>query len=249
MNESINIIRPTYCLCCWRPITEKAKRGGLETYCRLHKPSGKSKSEYMRARRMLDKWVSQYQDALTKSDMRIKQAANLDELTSTLVADPKQLTLTEIRAAKGLIQELLKTTRLYYPVSFKRLGSLGEHINQLNLSIHKVLLATHFALGTKNITQAESEISAYDTKKESKIWFTQLLFTIARFEALSIITEQSLSRSVRKDKNQKLRSDIEKELKIAKINNKKLNQTAIARNLNLSKQRVGQLVKELYGNK
>jgi hypothetical protein len=103
----------------------------------------------------------------------------------------KKLTLTEIRGAKALIQELLKTTGAYYPASFKRLESLGEHINQLNLSLHKVLLLTHYMLGTTIVIHLESEVAAYDIKKDSKIWFTRLLFTIARFEALSTITEQA----------------------------------------------------------
>jgi len=90
--------------------------------------------------------------------VRIKHATDLDELTSTLVADPKKLTLTEIRGAKALIQELLKTTGAYYPASFKRLESLGEHINQLNLSLHKVLLLTHYMLGTTIVIQLESEV-------------------------------------------------------------------------------------------
>jgi hypothetical protein len=78
---------------------------------------------------------------------------------STLAADQKHLTLTKIRGARALIQELLQTTRFYYPVRFRRLDSMDEHINQLDLSIRKVLLTTHFALGTKNATQAENEIS------------------------------------------------------------------------------------------
>jgi hypothetical protein len=203
----------------------------------------------MRIRRILDKWLAQHRSVLNKGEQRIKHAADFGQLTSTLAADPKHLTLNEIKGAKGLIEELLKMTHLYYPSSFKHIEPLGAHINQLNLSIHKVLLATHFVLGTKNVIQAEGEVSAYDIKKESKIWFTQLLFTIARFEALSTITEQASSRSVRRDKNQGLRSVIEQELETAKSNNIKPNQTAIAKKLTLSKQRVGQLIKELYDSK
>jgi hypothetical protein len=54
---------------------------------------------------------------------------------------------------------------------------------------------------------------------------------------------------VRRDKNQELRPVIKKELELAKSNNKKPNQSVIAKDLNLSKQRVGQLIKELYCSK
>jgi hypothetical protein len=65
------------------------------------------------------------------------------------------------------------------------------------------------ALGTKKLEQAKSDISAYDTKKESNIWFIQLFFTIARYEAFTIITERASvmqkPKTARKDKDLNLR--------------------------------------------
>jgi len=249
MNELIKIIKPNYCRCCWRPVTVKNKRGRLKSYCNLHTPDGDSKKEYMRARRMINKWASQHRNVSDNDKTSVKHGFDIDELVSALAADPKTLGVKKIKGAKALIQELLRTTFAYYPHSFKRLESVATHINLLNLTIHKIILLTHLALGTDKTEQLESEAGAYDIKKESEIWFTQLLFTIARFETLATIATQTSVRRVRRDKDQQLRSVIEKELNLAKSNNKKPNQTAIAKKLNLSKQRIGRLVKELYGRK
>jgi hypothetical protein len=249
MKKLIKIIKPNYCRCCWRPITEKNKRGGLERYCALHKPSGRSKSEYMRSRRKLNKWVSQQEKLFKNGKTSVKHSANIDELVSTLVADPAILNIDKIKEAKALIAELLRTTSASYPHSYEKLKPIAEHVNATNLTFYKVILLTHFKLGTEASQQLEREAGVYDLKKESEIWFTQLLFTIARFETLATIATQTSLRSVRSDKSQELRSVIEKELDLAKSNNKKPNQTTIAKKLELSKQRIGQLVKELHGIK
>jgi hypothetical protein len=103
-------------------------------------------------------------------------------------------------------------------------------------------------MGTLKEDQARSEISAYDTKKVSNVWYMQVLYTEARYEAFALINKRAAVRKTRKDKDLTLRARIRKEFDLAKSSNKKPNQSEIAKKLSRSKQRVGRVTKEMYSD-
>lgn len=247
--DLLKIALPRYCACCWRPVTAKNKKGRPENYCALHKPEGETKRDYMKAQRQIKKALAAELDSIESLKVNSEYTAKLNELVSALIADPKSLSFAEVDSGKGLIKELLSITSMHYENAFKPLQQLGDYTEQANLPIKSVLLAIHFALGTIIRSQAESEISVYETKKTSTVWFVQLLFTIARYEAFTVIAERAQIRRIRSDKNLTLRLSIKKEVDLAINSKNKLNQTSIAKKLNLSKQRVGKLIKELYQTK
>lgn len=246
VTQPLNITLPRYCPCCWRPVTEKNKKGSPANYCAMHKPEGSTKRNYMRARRTIEKVLADELGLTEILKVKLGDTDKLNKIISTLAADPISLSFADINSGKSLIKELLNITSNHYKIAFEKLKELGDYVEQSNLSVELVLLAMHVAMGTHKEDQARSEISVYDTKKVSKIWFIQLLFTIARYEAFAIINERASVRRPRKDKDLKLRASIKKEVDLAKNSNKKPNQTAIAKKLKISKQRVGKLIKELY---
>jgi hypothetical protein len=212
----------------------------------MHKPEYKTKRQYMTARRAIEKVLADELNITGGIKGRSDYADKLNELVTTIVPNPYSMSFNDINSGKTLIKELLKVTSKDYKNAFKLLEELGGFTEKPSFTIQSAALAIHFVLGTKLQKQVRSEISVYDTKKVSKIWFIQLLFTIARYEAFAIINERASVRRPRKDKDLKLRVSIKKEVDLAKNSNKKPNQTAIAKKLNISKQRVGKFIKELY---
>lgn len=244
--QPLIIVCPKYCACCWRPITTKNKMGRLETYCAIHKPEGGTKRDYMKSRRAIDKVFIRELNLTKRSKVGWDNKGKVEHLVSAFALDPKTLSVNNIATARTLIKELLSITSSHYNRTFERIKELGEYIEQRNLTINLILLATHVALGSKKEAQARAEVDVYDTKKESSVWFTQLLFTVARFESFAIIEERALIRQTRNDKDFKLREAIRKAIYLATNSNKKPNQTAIAKDLNVSKQRIGKVIKEMY---
>jgi hypothetical protein len=249
VTKPLNIVVPRYCACCWRPITEKNKKGRPVNYCAMHKPEGSTKRNYMRARRTIEKVLADELGSTEILKVKLGDTDKLNKIISTLAADPISLSFADINSGKSLIKELLNITSNHYKIAFEKLKELGDYVEQSNLSIELVLLATHVAMGTHKEDQARSEISAYDTKKVSNIWYMQVLYTVARYEAFVLINKRAAIRRTRKDKNLTLRARIKKVVDIAEGNNKKPNQSEIATKLKRSKQRVGKLIKEIYPGK
>ena len=257
----VTTLAPKFCKCCWRPVTQKNKRGHFEKYCHYHKPSGETKSCYMKARRSIEKVYSReykYEELQSNESKnkrfskQLKEAKDitdkLNHLISAYTTDPTTLSIKEVSSAKSLINELLKVTKAHYPLTHEHLKVITNLLEQSAPAIttKTVLIATHFALGSKNQSVVLDEIKAYDVKMESEVWFNHLLITIARFEAFAIIEIKEKEKTTRSDKDLKLRQTIQNEINKAKIANIKPNQTAIAKTLNISKQRVGKLIKEMH---
>ena len=257
----VTTLAPKFCKCCWRPVTQKNKRGHFEQYCHYHKTSGEAKTYYMQSRRSIAKvYAREYKhEELQKNDSKNKGLSNqpkvaqditdkLNHLISAYTTAPATLSIKDVSSAKILIDELIKITQAQYPFTHKRLKVLTNLLEQSepDITIKKVLIATHFALGSKDQSVVFDEIKAYDIKKESEVWFKHLLITIARWEAFAIIEIKAKEKTTRSDKDFKLRQTIQKEINKAKSANIKPNQAAIARTLNISKQRVGKLIKEMH---
>ncbi|WP_146216786.1 hypothetical protein [Glaciecola sp. KUL10] len=197
----------------------------------------------------MKKWIIMHRSSADCAVPNNSKSIHLSELLAELVTDPKSIEFRDINDAGSLLEVLLEVTEQYYPMTFSCLRELKQSTSQKRISVRKLLLATHFVMGSKRVEDLNREISVYDLKKTSKVWFTQLLSTVARHECMRVIEEQCANRKPRKDKKGELRIEIQKELDLAKTHNKKANQAAIARKLKLSKQRVNKLVEELYGKK
>lgn len=246
VTKPLNIMLPRYCACCWRPVTEKNKKGRPENYCSQHKPEGNTKRDYMKTRRAIEKALAHESNITAQPKVKLSNTESVDALISALAVNPNSLNITDITSGKTLIDGMLNITSRRYELAFEQLKELGDYIEQPNLSIGSVLLAVHVALGTNKLHQAKTETSVYDTKKESNVWFIQLLFTLARYEAFAVIAKRASVKKTRSDKDLVLRASIKKEVDLAKIRKQKPNQSSIAKKLKISKQRVGKLIQELY---
>lgn len=211
----------------------------------MHNPFGISKSEYMRVRRNIGKLMAETSSVNKPSSHPSVTSADVANLVSQYSTNPQLIQFQQVRGASETIQELLNITQGHFPISFTRLEKLNALKMQSNISVFLVFMATHYLLGTTNEAQTKKELASYDLKKDSQVWFTQLLFTISRYEAFAMIAEKASQRKTRSDKNMILRLGVKKELDILKSQGKKINQAAIARKYNLSKQRIGQIVREL----
>lgn len=220
------------------------KRGKLNRFCKLHQPIGETKGEYMRMRRIRDKFLLDYRAKNNRTNKPFEAMIELDLYLLGETVDPADISVAEITNGLGLINQVLEISSQHYPNAFKLLHQLEKLAEQPRLTINQVLFSIHFLLGTADSAQATNEIKAYELRKDSRVWFTQVLFTLARFEAITILTKSGSNRKTRKDKNTKLREVIQREISRAEANGKKPNQTAIAKKLNRTKQRVGQIIKE-----
>lgn len=246
-NLTQNIQLPRLCYLCWRPIITKNKLGRFDTYCSSHKPQAESKKEYMRMRRSIERCSRIKTLQPSQTNKYKKRLRTLDDVLLSLVPDPTSLSFSDIKTCKGLINELLRITIESYPLANSILKQLDNFKTQPNMSLTSLILAIHYLLGTRKKVQALAEIQVYDLKKESRVWFLQLLMTVARYECVQILCEKSSVRLQRKDLNVELRQRIRNELERFSTNSQKPNQAEIARKLNISKQRVGQIIKELQG--
>lgn len=196
-------------------------------------------------RRIRDKFLLDYRAKSNRANKPFEPMIELDLYLLKETVDPADISFADITNGLGLINQVLEISSQHYPNAFKLLHQLEKLAEQPRLTINKVLFAIHLLLGTTDVNQAASEIKAYELRKDSRVWFTQILFTLVKFEAIATLTKYGSNRRTRKDKNTKLRKVIQREISRAEANGEKLNQTAIAKKLKLTKQRIGQIIKEL----
>lgn len=240
------------CSLCWRSVLKNKQKSGRSSYfCHYHLPSGNTKKNYIRDRRLISKAVGS--DEKFKSvhakflNKKVGSSIFYAELYAALSRSNmlEKKILTEVTNSKlnlsQRITSLLQAISIQLPITYKKVKTVFKtEYADTSYLLHGIEMALN-----DGVTPRTKTFSSVVNRYDSDIWLKTLVHVLHRHELYQeVILNKKLGKPKGYGRNEDIRQAVHQEIDRANSTGEKVVYSHIAKRLKVSATWVGKIASE-----